>query len=269
MSEVEIIAEAFSRTAEKYDSLADENPHLTRLRQKVYAHVYRHVPAGGRILELNAGTGIDAVALAQRGYQVHATDISPGMLARARDKVERLSLNGQVSVQECSFDQLSQIQAGPFDAVLSNFGGLNCIPDLSVVVAQLPLILRPGGTVTWVLMPPVCLWEMAEALRGNFRLAFRRFKHGGVRSHLEGLHFNVYYFSPRQVLSWFGVNYEIVEVEGLSVITPISHNRSVAKRHPRTYARLAWLDDRLSKRKPWWGWGDFYILTMRYQPWSR
>ena len=68
MSDLETIAEAFSRTAAKYDALTDDNPHLTRLRNKVYAHVSRHVAAGARILELNAGTGIDAVALAQRGY---------------------------------------------------------------------------------------------------------------------------------------------------------------------------------------------------------
>ncbi|RME85935.1 MAG: methyltransferase domain-containing protein, partial [Caldilineae bacterium] len=84
---LDTIAEAFSRTAEKYDSFAEDHPHLTRLRQKVYAHMMRHLPAESHILELNAGTGTDAVALAQRGYRVHATDIAPGMLARAEEKV--------------------------------------------------------------------------------------------------------------------------------------------------------------------------------------
>jgi len=76
------IADAFSRTAEHYDNFADDHPHLTRMREQVYAHVVRHVPAGASILELNAGTGTDAVALARRGYRVHATDIAAGMLER-------------------------------------------------------------------------------------------------------------------------------------------------------------------------------------------
>ena len=42
---IDTIAEAFSRTAEKYDSFAEDHPHLTRMRNKVYAHVMRHVPA--------------------------------------------------------------------------------------------------------------------------------------------------------------------------------------------------------------------------------
>lgn len=258
------IAEAFSRTAAKYDAFATEHPHLTRLREKVYTHVSRHVPPGSRILELNAGTGIDAVALAQRGFYVHATDIAPGMLFRIREKVAQLELGERVSVQECSFTDLNRIAGAPFDAVFSNLGGLNCTPDLSPVIAQLPHVLRPGGIVTWTLMPSVCLWEMAEIFRGNFRLAFRRLSRYGAPSHLEGLYFNVYYYPPRRVLEWFRPDYTRLELEGLSVITPTAESKNLAKRFPRLYHLLARLDDVLSSRPPWWSWGDFYILTMQY-----
>jgi ubiquinone/menaquinone biosynthesis C-methylase UbiE len=262
---IPVIAEAFSRTAAKYDAFAEDHPHLTRLREKVYAHVGRHVLSGSRILELNAGTGIDAVALAQRGYRVCATDISPGMLSRARQKVERLGLQEQVEIRERSFTDVTGVEGAPFDAVFSNLGGLNCIPDLGPVIEQLPHLLRPGGVVTWVLMPPVCLWELAEVFRGNFRLAFRRLP-GRTRSHLEGLYFDVYYFSPQSVQSLFGRAFTRLDLEGLSVLTPTAESKTIAKRFPRLYAALARLDDILSTRPPWQGWGDFYILTMRYQP---
>lgn len=260
---LETIAEAFSRTAEKYDAFAEDHPHLTRMRNKVYAQIGRLLPPGAHILELNAGSGVDAVHLAQQGYFVHATDIAPGMLARLRDKVDRLGLRQRVSVQECSYTDLSQVQGGPFDAVFSDMGGLNCIADLSPVIRELPKVLRPGGLVIWVLMPPVCLWEMAEILRGNVRLAFRRFSRAGTHSHLEGLYFNVHYFSPGQVLRWFGKDYRRVALEGLSVITPTAESKHLALRFPRLYAVLAWLDDRLSAHIPWSGWGDFYILSLR------
>ncbi len=260
------IAEAFSRTAEKYDSFAVDHPHLTRMRSKVYDHIGRLLPSGARILELNAGTGTDAVELARRGYRVHATDIAPGMLQRLRDKVKQLAPGEQVTVQQCSFMELAQVQGAPFDAVFSNLGGLNCVPDLSPIICDLPKVLRPGGVVTWVLMPHICLWEMAEIFRGNVRLAFRRFSRTGTRSHLEGLHFSVYYFSPQQVLTWFGEDYETLALEGLSVITPTAESKSLAKRFPRLYRTLSWFDDRLSTRSPWWGWGDFFILSLRYNP---
>ena len=263
---VETIAEAFSRTADKYDAFAEDHPHLTRLRSKVYTHLGRFLPPGSRLIELNAGSGVDAVHLAQQGYFVHATDIAPGMLARFHDKVDRLGLQDRVTIQECSFTELEKVQAVSFDAVFSDMGGLNCIPDLSPVIQSLPNVLRPGGLVTWVLMPRVCLWEIAELFRGHPKLAFRRFSRTGTRSHLEGLYFNVYYFSPQQVLRWFGDDYQFLSLEGLSVITPTAESKNLAKRFPRIYRALALLDDYLAPHAPWSGWGDFYILSLRYQP---
>jgi ubiquinone/menaquinone biosynthesis C-methylase UbiE len=260
------IAEAFSRTAVKYDAFAEDHPHLARMRGKVYAHLERFLQPGAHILELNAGSGVDAVYLAQKGYFIHATDIAPGMLARFRDKVGRLGMQDHISIQECSYTELAQVQAGPFDAIFSDMGGLNCIPDLSPVVQNLPKVLLRGGLVTWVLMPPVCLWEMAEIFRGHPRLAFRRLSRSGTRSHLEGLYFDVHYFSPRQVMQWFGIEFKLLCIEGLSVITPTAESKNLAKRLPRVYKALAWLDDKLAPRAPWSGWGDFYIITVRYQP---
>ena len=261
----ETVAEAFSRTAGKYDSFAEDHPHLTRLRDKVYRHVNKYLPVGSRILELNAGTGTDAVELARRGYHVHATDIASGMLTRLREKAQVLDLDDRLTCEQRSFLSLDDMAGAPFDAVFSNLGGLNCIPDLRPVIQQLPKVLKEGGLVTWVLMPHVCLWEMGEVFRGNFRLAFRRWSKGAVRANLEGLHFDVYYFSPRQVFDWFGEGFELLALEGLSVITPTAESKNLAKKFPHFYRALSWLDDRLSLQGPWNGWGDFYILTMRYK----
>jgi ubiquinone/menaquinone biosynthesis C-methylase UbiE len=261
-----IIAEAFSRTAEKYDAFADDHPHLTRIRNKVYAHIEKWIPLKSRILELNAGTGTDAVALARHGYHIHATDIASGMLERLRPKVEQFELNEQVTFQQLSFTELEHVHGAPFDAVFSNLGGLNCIPDLSPVIAQLPRVLRPNGLVTWVLMPPICLWEMAEIFRGLPRLAFRRLAPSGTRAYLEGMYFTVYYFTLQQTLRWFGKEYDCLAIEGLSVITPTAESKNFAKRYARLYRALCWLDDRLASRPPWRGWGDFFIITLRYQP---
>jgi ubiquinone/menaquinone biosynthesis C-methylase UbiE len=262
----DVIAEAFSRTAEKYDAFAVDHPHQTRMRNKVYAHLSRFLEPGARILELNAGTGADAVELAKRGFHVHATDIAPGMLDRARDKRDRLNLSDQITIQECSFTELDKIEGAPFDAIFSNLGGLNCVSDLRPIIHQLPAVVKPNGLITWVLMPPICLWEMAEIFRGQPRIAFRRFSKPGTRAHLEGLYFTVYYFKPEQVITWFGEDYDCVAVEGLSVITPTAESKNFAKLYPRLYAALAWLDDRLSPHVPWRGWGDFFIITTRYRP---
>lgn len=106
---------------------------------------------------------------------------------------------------------------------------------------------------------------MAEVFRGKFRLAFRRLSKHGVRSHLEGFYFDVYYYAPQQVLKLFGPEYSHLEFEGLSVITPTAESKKLAVEFPRVYRLLARMDDALSRRAPWWGWGDFFIISMRYR----
>jgi ubiquinone/menaquinone biosynthesis C-methylase UbiE len=262
---LDVIADAFSATAEKYDAFAEDHPHLTRMREKVYAHVARVVPPGARVLELNAGTGTDAVALVLRGYRVHATDIAPGMLARARAKAKALPADvaDRLTIQELSFTDLAAADGAPFDAVFSDLGGLNCADDLRPVLADIARVLRPGGSAVLVLMPPICLWELATALTGQFGLAFRRLRRGGTTAHLEGRYFRVRYHRPERVIRILGDGWDVLGVEGLSVITPTAESRNFARRHARAYAALTWLDDRLAPRRPARGWGDFYILSVR------
>ncbi len=263
-----VITEAFSRTAEHYDLFAEDHPHLDRMRRKVYDHFLRYVPPGGHVLELASGTGTDAVYLARQGLHLHATDIAPGMLQRLETKVARLGLSDRVTTQRCSFTNLDRIQGEPYDAVFSNLGGLNCLSDLRPVIQSLPRLLRPGGVVTWILMPRICLWELAMLFTGQLRFALRRLSPHGTMAHLEGLHFEVHYFTPKQVMNAFGDDYQLLAIEGLSVVTPPAESKNLAKGHPRLYRTLCRLDDHLSRRPPWWGWGDFFILSVRYQPGS-
>ena len=260
------VAEAFSRTAPIYEDFGKDHINLARMRAKVYAHLMRYLKPGAHILELNAGTGTDAVYLAQQGFHVHTTDIAPGMLNLLEEKVECLGLGDRLSIQECSFTALEQVQGGPYDAIFSNLGGLNCIPDLRSVTRKLPDLLLPGGIVTWVLMPPICLWELALAFTGNFRVAFRRLSPNGTLAHLEGIHFKIYYFSPHQVIAAFEMPFTHLAVEGLSVFAPPAESKNLARRHPRFYRFLCWLDDRLAQSAPFRGWGDFFIISLQYTP---
>lgn len=260
------IAEAFSRTAEKYDQFAENHPHLTRMRQKVYDHLERYVPAGARILELNSGTGTDAVYLANQGYYVHSTDIASGMLNRLKTKIDQKGLGQQVSFQALSFEKIEDVRGQPYDAVFSNLGGLNCLPNLKPVVEKLPRILNPGAIITWVLMPKICLWELATVFTGKFNHALRRLSSNGTTAHLEGLYFPIFYMNPKEVIRSFGSQYECLAIEGLSVFTPTAESKNLAIKHPTVYRTLSWVDDLLSPRWPWRAWGDFYMITFRYLP---
>jgi hypothetical protein len=113
-------------------------------------------------------------------------------------------------------------------------------------------------------MPPVCPWELVQILRGRFRLALRRLAPGGTLAHVEGVRFRTYYYTPGQVRRAFGPAYRPVQLLGLSVFTPPADHKDFPARWPRLYRLLCALDDRLSDRFPFNGWGDFFILTLQY-----
>jgi SAM-dependent methyltransferase len=260
------VAEAFGRKAHIYDEFGRQHPNLERMRAKVRAHVQQALPAGAHLLEINAGTGADACYFARQGYYVHATDLSAGMAAEIRRKADREHLDQRLTVQQLSFTQLKEVQGGPFDGMLSNMGGVNCVADLQTITSALPGVLKPGGIVIWVVMPPICLWELVQGLHGDLKLALRRLRPGGVVAQVEGLPVPTFYHSPRRVRAAFGGEFQALRLQGLSVFTPPADHKEFPLRHPRLYRWLVRLDERLSDRFPFQGWGDFFILSLRYQP---
>ena len=71
-------AAAFNKQAVLFDELYSANTIIQYKRKRVRDHVDKFIPHC-KILELNAGTGEDAVYFAQHGHDVHATDISQPM----------------------------------------------------------------------------------------------------------------------------------------------------------------------------------------------
>jgi ubiquinone/menaquinone biosynthesis C-methylase UbiE len=260
------VALAFSRKADEYDACGDDHINLARMRRKVYDHVLRFLRPADRLLELNAGTGIDAAFFAGCGQLVHAIDIAPGMIDHITAKIDQLHLSDRLTVQTLSFTELDRVESAPFDYVLSNFGGLNCIADLTLVTRHLARALRPGGSVTWVIMPPICPWEMALVLKGQIKIATRRWSRRGTLAHVEGVPFTTMYFTPRQVLDALGPNFRLLRLEGLSVFAPPADRVEFPRRFPRLYRALVNLDDALASRWPFNHWGDFFILTAQAVP---
>ena len=119
-------AEAFSRQAGIFDQLFGNNPVIMYKRRRVREHILALAQPGASMLELNCGTGEDALYFAERGFYVHATDISEGMLEALQRKISATGSGAHISWENCSFTQLDRLRnRGPFDHIYSNFGGLN------------------------------------------------------------------------------------------------------------------------------------------------
>src|SRR5665213_3366057 len=181
-------AAAFTKQSRVFDSLFADNSIIQYKRKRVRDKLEEYLLPGSHILELNSGTGEDAIWLAEKGHRVHATDLSTGMQEVLRNKVALKGLENAISTECCSFTRLDTLEnKGPYDLIFSNFAGLNCTGELSGVLKGFDGLLNPGGLVVLVVMPKFCLWETLLLFRGKFRTAFRRpFSRKGAAARVEG-----------------------------------------------------------------------------------
>ncbi|XYH95335.1 class I SAM-dependent methyltransferase [Sorangium sp. So ce1128] len=106
------------------------------------------VDRGERVLDVAAGTGALALAAAGAGARVLATDFSPGMVARLRDRLQPFA-GSEARVMD---GQALTVEDATFDASFSVFGVM-LFPDWRRGLAELVRATRPGGRVimaTWV-----------------------------------------------------------------------------------------------------------------------
>jgi hypothetical protein len=257
---------AFSKQSEYFDAYDYQNPILVYMREQVHRHVLQFLPEKTNYLELNAGTGLDVCFFAsQRPEGVfHATDLSDGMIGKLQQKIVNQNIHSQISVQQCSFLELQNIENKQFNYVFSNFGGLNCAKNLTEVTQKLIPLLADKAYITWVIMPPICLWEILTAFRGRFSYAFRRLKRNGTMAHLEGNYFKTYYFTPSDVQKAFGKQFQTVALEGLGAIIPPPEREDIAKQKPNFFEKLQKWDEKLRYTFPFHSWADHFIITLQY-----
>ncbi|WP_437965525.1 class I SAM-dependent methyltransferase [Sorangium sp. So ce260] len=105
------------------------------------------VEQGERVLDVAAGTGALALAAAEAGARVLATDFSPGMVARLRDRLQPFAGSEARAMDGQALD----VEGGTFDASFSVFGVM-LFPEWRRGMAELVRATRPGGRVimaTW------------------------------------------------------------------------------------------------------------------------
>lgn len=262
-------AAAFSKQAPGFDEYDASNTIIRYKRQRVREHVMGLLAPQSNILELNAGTGQDAVFFARLGHRVHATDIAEGMQLRLKEKVNGLGLGDKVTAELCSFAELEGLRnKGPYDLVFSNFAGLNCTHELDRVLRSLGPLLKPGGVATLVILPKFSLWETLMLFRGRFRTALRRLRSGrkGAPAQVEGVPFRCWYYSPSFVIRTLKDNFRLLQLEGLCTIVPPSYIEHFAERHPSVFRWLCGREDKWKGKWPWRSIGDYYIISLKKEP---
>ncbi|HLK27598.1 MAG TPA: methyltransferase domain-containing protein [Puia sp.] len=259
-----LAAAAFNKQSAVFDMTYCFDTIIQYKRKRVREHIERFLKPNSSILEINAGTGEDAIYFARRGHRVHATDISAGMQHELLNKVSHFNLTDNISREICSYTDLKNLEnKGPYDFIFSNFAGLNCTDNLQEVLHSFSPLLKPKGIVTLVLLPKFCLWEAMLLFRGKFKTAFRRFfKTKGVNSHVEGVYFKCWYYNPSFIIKHLRNTFDVMSLEGLCTIVPPSYIKDFPEKHPSVHKFLQSKEDKLKSSWPWKYIGDYYIISL-------
>src|SRR5439155_1424687 len=90
------------------------------------------------------------------------------MVARTNDRAIAAGLNDRISARHVGIHELERLGDERFDGIYSNFGPLNCAPDLGAVSRTCAALLRPGGKLVVSVIGRVCPWEFVHyTLRGR------------------------------------------------------------------------------------------------------
>ncbi|MBC9033492.1 methyltransferase domain-containing protein [Sphingomonas sp. JC676] len=256
-------ATPFDGMAVDYDRTFTTSAIGRHLRAAVWRRFDAAFQPGERILELNCGTGEDAIHLGGRGVHVLATDISETMLDVARARVERAGLTGMVDLARVAIEELPLSAPRWFDGAISNFGGLNCVDDLPAVARGLAEMLRTGAPALLCVMGPAVPWEWGWYLaHGQPRKALRRLRRGGTR--WRGL--TIRYPSIGAVRRAFAPYFAERRVAAIGALVPPSYAEAWAMRHPRVLATLDRWERRVETFPPLPSLADHYLIELERKP---
>jgi SAM-dependent methyltransferase len=238
---------AFDQLAANYDQRFTDSMIGRAQRDAVWKILTDTFKANDNILELNCGTGEDAIFLAGRGISVFACDASQQMIARAEQRLYRESPLLPVVFCHLPTERISELRPElRFDGAFSNFSGLNCINDLGTVASSLSGLVNQGDRLLLCFSTRFCLIEILHYLiRGQFQKAFRRCK-GHTVATLGDLQIPVYYPTLREICGSFAPHFKLRSYTGIGVAVPPSYCESWARQHRSAFRFLCRLEEMLA-----------------------
>lgn len=263
MFQTKYVMAYFDAIALQYDGSFSQSEIGSRMRTIVWNMLEQRMDHSKPldILEINCGTGEDAVYLANKGHMVIGTDVSSEMIKVARAK------SHAVKFEVCSYlDIKSRFQNQQFDLVFSNFGGLNCADEneLRIVLNNIVGVLKPHGKLIAVIMGTGCLWEMLYySAKGQFKNAFRRHAKGGVDTTLDKQKLLTYYYSPGQIKEFAPLTLKFVVSRPVGFFLPPTYMEGYFSKHLGQLNLLNFLEKKINSLGMLSNMGDHFMIEMK------
>jgi ubiquinone/menaquinone biosynthesis C-methylase UbiE len=257
--------EAFNKAATDYDVSFTNTAVGTMQRNRVWKYLENLLKnRKAEVLEINCGTGEDALWLAKRCYSVTATDVAGSMITVAETKRIIAGINN-VNFKTLDFFQLNKnLSPQQYDFIFSDFGGLNCVnePELVHLSKDFAKLLYPGGKLVMVVMGKYCLWETLYFLfKFKIGKALRRWDNKGVHTKIEEEEFETWFYSVRALKKIFNPHFKLLEARPIALAVPPSYLQNYFDKKPKWLQRLNRWDNLLTRFMLLSNFSDHLVLT--------
>jgi ubiquinone/menaquinone biosynthesis C-methylase UbiE len=253
--------QAFDTLADRYDDVFTRSLIGRAQRDAVWNVLDTVFEPGARILELNCGTGEDALFLARNDIAVVACDGSAQMIATASQRLREEAPEAPIHFLVLPTEHLPRLRPHVrFDGALSNFSGLNCVADLDHAARELGRLVVSRAPVMLCMSTRFCLSETLWFLfHGKFRKAFRRMP-GRATAKLGPYSVEVYYPTLARLKRVFSPWFRLRAVRGIGVTVPPSYLETIMRRWPRLLSCLHAIDRRIAHLPGFRVLGDHMLL---------
>ncbi|WP_394747365.1 class I SAM-dependent methyltransferase [Spongiimicrobium salis] len=255
----------FDLAASDYD-VSFTHTHVGRLqRSRVYHFLNKYVFQNPKneVLEVNCGTGEDALWLSQKSARVTATDLSMAMLTKAESKAQGKDNITYKTLDLNHFGETT-FESG-FDFIFSNFGGLNCIApkQMEKFIQDAGSKLNERGQMALVIMPKKTFMERLYFLiKGNRRKAFRRNTTTPVMANVEGKEVATWYYDPSDIKAYAKNTFKVLTFKPIGFLVPPSYLEGFFSTKKKLLSLLGWIDRRLDFFNPLSAYADHFIIIL-------
>lgn len=257
--------ETFDTAAANYDTTFTHTAVGKLQRDRVYFFLEKFglIQPSNTVLEINCGTGEDALWLADRCQSVTASDVSGQMLKIARSKAQNRKNVNFLKLDLNAF-KASQL-TDTFDIVFSNFGGLNCISpeNLKPLLYELSSALNEKGCAALVVMPKKALLERLYFLmKGQKEKMVRRNTTKAVMANVEGHAVPTWYYDPDDIKKFAQPCFKVIAVKPIGLLVPPSYLDPFFRSKKYVLSFLGWMDRRLDFFSSLSSYGDHFIIIL-------
>lgn len=249
----------FDQEAEAYDAHFTLSCVGRAQREQVYAALSNDgLFTDQKVLEINCGTGVDALEFHQRGNLIRATDLSEKMVKVARTRhpagdFEVLDARNVGTIKE------------QYSLVFSNFGGVNCFSpeEFARFLEEAQIVLQDKGHLVLVVMGKRCSWDSFYFfLKGQWSKMGRRNTSAALEVPVGTEFVRTWYYSPKQVRKMAASYFDLKQVKPIGLFVPPSFLAGFFERRRILFGALQRMDG-LFRFSIFSNFSDHYYVSLR------